>query len=406
MTSDFVARQPIFTQRERVYGYELLFRAGLDESFNSHDGDKASCQVADHLLTLGQTLTQGRNAFINCTREFLVRDYAMLLPRGNTVVEVLETVAPDREVLDACRRLKQAGYLIALDDFVYTDHSQPLIDLADIIKVDFLGTSPPFRKWLIQRFAPRGIRMLAEKVETREDFDQAVKLGYHYFQGYFFCKPQMVIGKRIPAFKPHYLRIVQEVMKPEMNFAEIENLMRREISLTHKLLTYMNSALFGFRNEIRSIHHALTLLGEKEVKRMVLLVAALGLGEDKPPELIVTSLARARCCELLASVAGLVGQSSTLFLTGLFSLVDALLGRPMEEILEQMAMPSDVKAALLGRENALREIYEIVLAYERAQWKELSQKLEKASLNESVIPDIYLESLDWARKVFDISPSS
>src|SRR5579871_5316942 len=113
MTSDFVARQPIFTQRERVYGYELLFRAGLDESFNSHDGDKASCQVADHLLTLGQTLTQGRNAFINCTREFLVRDYAMLLPRGNTVVEVLETVAPDREVLDACRRLKQAGYLIA-----------------------------------------------------------------------------------------------------------------------------------------------------------------------------------------------------------------------------------------------------------------------------------------------------
>src|SRR5579875_1445827 len=396
MTSDFVARQPIFTQRERVYGYELLFRAGLDESFNSHDGDKASCQVADHLLTLGQMLTQGRNAFINCTREFLVRDYAMLLPRGNTVVEVL----------DACRRLKQAGYLIALDDFVYTDHSQPLIDLADIIKVDFLGTSPPFRKWLIQRFAPRGIRMLAEKVETREDFDQAVKLGYHYFQGYFFCKPQMVIGKRIPAFKPHYLRIVQEVMKPEMNFAEIENLMRREISLTHKLLTYMNSALFGFRNEIRSIHHALTLLGEKEVKRMVLLVAALGLGEDRPPELIVTSLARARCCELLASVAGLVGQSSTLFLTGLFSLVDALLGRPMEEILEQMAMPSDVKAALLGRENALREIYEIVLAYERAQWKELSQKLEKASLNESVIPDIYLESLDWARKVFDISPSS
>lgn len=403
---DFVARQPIFNEQERVFGYELLFRSGDDNFFHAADGDQASCQVIDHLLTVGQSLTYGRNAFINCTRAFLINGYATLLPRTSTVVEVLENVEPDDEVLAACRRLKEAGYVIALDDVVSAENPTPFLDLADIIKVDFLQTATADRAALRRRFPPSsGVRMLAEKVETREHFDEAVKLGYEYFQGFFFCEPQLVQGRRIPFFKPHYLRILQAVIRPELDFKEVENLIHREVSLCYKLMHYVNSAAFGLRTEVRSVRHALALLGESEVRKLVLLITTLSLAADKPPELIITALTRARCCELLASILKQPRQQvSAFFLMGLFSVMDALLGQPMSEVLEQIALPHEVKTALLGGESALHSVYEIVMAYEQANWDILSRKAAGIGLDETPVPDAYFEAVDWARKVFDISP--
>lgn len=403
--AEFVARQPIFNHQERVFGYELLFRSSSINACDAADGDQASCHVADHLLTLGQSLTQGRNAFINCTRSFLVNDYVTLLPSSSTVVEILEDVEPDEEVLSACRRLKKAGYLIALDDVISADNSTPFLDLADIVKVDFLQTNSEERTNLRRRFASSGVRMLAEKVETRDDFDHAVKLGYQYFQGYFFCEPQMVRGRRIPFFKPHYLRILQAITQPELDFKELEELIHREVSLCYKLMHYANSAIFGFRTEIRSVRHALALLGEKEVRKLVLLITTLSLAIDKPPELIITSLTRARSCELLAFLMNNGRQrSSTFFLMGLFSVMDALLDQPMNDVLEQIALPHEVKTALLGGENFMHDVYEIVLSYERANWDALSQRAAKIGLKEGPIPDAYLHAVDWAKKVFDVSP--
>ncbi|MGH9407401.1 MAG: EAL and HDOD domain-containing protein [Terriglobia bacterium] len=404
--SDFVARQPIFTTNESVYGYELLFRANLTDSFNGADGDMASRAVADHLMTLGKSLTDGRLAFINSTTDFLVNDYAMLLPQRHTVVEILESVRPSREVIAACRRLKQARYIIALDDFVLTPDSQALIELADIVKIDFLATPPSGREEMVKAFAPRGIRLLAEKVETREDFRQAATLGYEYFQGEFFCRPQIIASKRIPASKLNCLRVMNLVSRPDLDLVAIEEVISSEVSLCYKLLHYMNSSLFGFWTEIRSVRHALALLGQNEVRKLVSLAAAISIAGDRPAELIMTALLRAKLCEQISchmdpKTSEPLG--SLPFIVGMFSVMDAMLGRPMSEILEQVALPSDAKAALLGEENPLRDIYELAFAYEMGNWGALNWYAAKLGADETQMPVLYLDAIEWSKLVFNAS---
>ncbi|MGH9398223.1 MAG: EAL and HDOD domain-containing protein [Terriglobia bacterium] len=404
--SEFVARQPIFNRHEQVYGYELLFRSSLNNDFDGSDGEAASRNVADHLMTLGKSLTGGKLAFINCPTGFLVNDYVMLLSQKDTVVEVLETVEPTPEVIEACRRLKRAGYLIALDDFVLTQETRCLIELADIIKIDFLATPPSRREEVVRQFAPQGIQLLAEKVETREDFRHATGLGYKYFQGHFFCQPVIIASKRIPASKLAYLRLMNLVSQPELDLVALEQLINAEVSLCYKLLHYMNSALFGFWSEIRSVRHALALLGHNEVRKIVSLAAALSIAEDKPTELISTALLRARCCEQVAShmnpaLAKTLG--SLPFIVGMFSVMDAMLGRPMVDILQQVALPGEAKEALLGGKNCLRDIYELVFAYEMGNWGALNWYAAKLGLDETVMPVLYLDSLEWSKLVFNVS---
>jgi len=399
--SRFVARQPILDDREQVYGYELLFRGGFDNFFNAKDGDAATRDVVDNLFTSGTALlTSGYRAFINCTRHFLVNDYATLLPREQAAIEVLESIEPDEEVLSALRRLKRAGYLIVLDDFVLSEKVQPFIDLADIIKVDFLSTPSAARRSVVSQFSGQGIQFLAEKVETREDFEEAVEAGYRYFQGYFFCRPQIVSGTSIPAFKLHYLYLLRAVARPDLDLAEVESIIQSEVSLTYKLMKLVNSALFAFTTEIRSVRHALLLLGQQEVKKWASVVALLSTAQDKPHELTLTSLTRAQCCELLAMALGRNADGPEFFLMGLLSLMDALLGRPMSELLEQIALPEETRTALSGGGNSLRAVYDLITSYERADWAAVSQYASALGLKEPEFFTAYLESLRWANSVF------
>ncbi|MDE3180918.1 MAG: EAL domain-containing protein, partial [Acidobacteriota bacterium] len=234
--SDFIARQPIFNRHEQVYGYELLFRSDMNNDFDGSDGEAASRNVADHLMTVGKALTAGKLAFINCPAGFLINDYVMLLPKKDTVVEVLETVTPAPEIIEACRRLKRAGYLIALDDFVLTPQTQILVELADIIKVDFVATPPSAREEIVRQLAPHGVQLLAEKVETREEFRHAAGLGYKFFQGHFFCRPEIIASKRIPGSKLAYLRLMNLVTRPEIDLVALEEVINGEVSLCYKLL--------------------------------------------------------------------------------------------------------------------------------------------------------------------------
>jgi c-di-GMP-related signal transduction protein len=404
--TDFVARQPIFTNKELVYGYELLFRSSLANVFDAVDGEAASRAVADHLMTLGKALTDNRFAFINCPPEFLVKDYAMLLPRTNTVVEVLETVEPSPDVIAACRRLKQAGYLIALDDFAPDTESLAFVELADIIKVDFLATTPAVREEMVRAFSPKGIHLLAEKVETREDFRHADGLGYKYFQGDFFCRPQVIASKRIPASKLNYLRVLNLISRPELDLVALEEVISSEVSLCYKLLRYLNSSAFGFRNEIRSVRHALALLGQTEVRKLVAVAAAISVAEDKPPELIATALLRAKLCEQVAShLSQQLNRSngSLPFIVGMFSVMDAMLGRPMADILDQLALPPQAKEALLGHENGLRDVFELVYAYEMGNWGAVNWYAAKLHVDETLMPIMYFDSLEWSKLVFNVS---
>lgn len=402
---ELVARQPIFTRGESVYGYELLFRSSLDNLFDGKDGEAASRAVADHLITLGQSLTCGRQAFINCTAQFLLRGFVKLLPPGNTVVEILETVEPDPEVVCECRKLKQAGYQIALDDYVVQTRLDPFLELADIVKVDFIQTPLTIRKNLIGELAPRGVHMLAEKVETRQEFEEALDAGYDYFQGHFFSRPQIVEGRRLSVSKVNALQILKVVCEPSADLIELEHAITHHLPVCYKLLRYVNSPFLGLRCEVRSVRHALALMGQDEVRRWVSLAVTLSIAEDRPPELITTALVRARSCELLASQLHRHGSrldASTAFLLGMFSVMDALLGQPLNEILDQVALPSDVREALRGNASGLRDLYELVYAYEQGNWMVVSSCLEKLQIEEMLLPVVYFEAVDWAGIVLNL----
>jgi len=398
----FVARQPILDREKGIFAYELLFRSGVENYFHSDAPDSATSSVmVDSFLVLGmQSLTGGRKAFINVTKNVIVNQYATLLPKELAVVEVLETVEPDERVVSACEALKKKGYLIALDDFVYRTKLEPLIRLADFIKVDFQNTSEWIRRHLVQQYSPRGIRMLAERVETPEQFQEAVEMGYTYFQGFFFCKPEIMMGRDIPAFKHNYLWLLQEINKEEPDMARLEEILKQETSLCYKFLRYLNSATFDFVGEIRSLRHALTLLGINEVRKWVSLVALACMGEDKPKELVVSAVMRAKFCENLALNIGLKSRATELFLMGLFSMLDAILERPLAEILSEVRVSKDVKSALLSGVNLFRYVYELVLAYERGMWSRATQFAASLRTSEPLVTQAYLDAINWGHRIF------
>ena len=242
----FIARQPILNRDRNIYAYELLFRSGIQNSCEGINLDQASASMFDTSFLIGlQRLTGGHRAFINCPRDFLLRDYISLFPADMVVIELLETIAPDEEVVKACRRLKEAGYMLALDDFVDTPDWAPLVDMADFIKVDFRATAREEQRALAARYAAKGIRMLAEKVETPEEHSEGVDMGYSLFQGYFFCRPEIVRQREVPSLKLAYLELLQSATASEFDINALAGKIKHEPSLTFKLLRYLNSAAFG-----------------------------------------------------------------------------------------------------------------------------------------------------------------
>ncbi len=398
----FIARQPIFDVRQNVFAYELLYRSGTQNLYAGINGDRASSEVigSSFLLFGLENLTMGRKAFINFTRKLLEDEVATLLPKELIVVEVLENVEPDEQMLAACIKLKELGYLLALDDFAYDPRFDPFIDLVDIIKVDFLQTSPRERTALVQRIGNKEIKFLAEKVETMEDFNQALQAGYSYFQGYFFSKPNIVSGKDITSFKLTYLQLLQEIGKPDLDFNQLEEIIKRDVALSYKLLRFINSAAFSLRGEISSIKQALVLLGQKEIQKWVSLVALRSIGEDKPDELVKVAISRGRFCELVSPKLGLKHRSPDFFLMGLFSLIDAFLDQPLAYILSQLPIAVDIKRALLGKESRLKDVHQMAVSYEQGDWKKALRLAKKLKLEEKEIIDVYLKSLDFARRIF------
>ena len=408
-TKPIAARQPIFDARQQVFGYELLFRSGFENCFTFPDGDMATSRVLDSFMLQGlETLWRQQRAFINFTGNALLNGLATLLPVDTLTVEILENVEPDPPVVSACLRLKELGYQIALDDVTSLDRQKPFLNLADIIKVDFSLTDEGQQREIARRLRRRRVRLLAEKVETSEQFKRAASWGYHYFQGFFFCKPEVISARDIPAFKTTYLQLLQAIHRTELDFREIERVLRQELSLSYRLLRYLNSPAFGLRSEIRSLRQAISLLGEEYIRRWAALLSTMMLASDKPAELLITSLTRARFCELLCARLARKQDPSDFFLLGLFSLIDTILDRPMEEILRGIDLAVEIKVSLLGGHNLHRDVYEGVLAMERADWSALALSAAKLGLEDQFVAACYLESVEWANEVFGqaASPAS
>lgn len=394
----FVARQSILTADQKVFGYELLFRDGVENFFGNGDMDAASRGTLSTTTLMGlDLLCDGRRAFINCTRDTLLKDYITLLPPSQVVVEVLETVPADELVFAACQRLKQAGYMIALDDFAFDDPREILTTLADIIKVDVQATSPTEAAAMAKRYSPYHCQMLAEKVEAQEEFIAAKKAGFSYFQGYFFRRPEILSTREIPANRINYLRMLRAVSQRELDLPHIEDLLKGEAALCYRLLRYMNSVMFGFAAEIRSVHHALSILGEREVRRWIRLVATLGAAQGKTTDLVLATLVRARFCELLSP--RIAHPDSDLFLMGMLSLMDSLLDMPMQQVLENIPIDQESKSVLLGQGGPLRPFYQLMLAQESGEWQAVSELSYQLQLKESEVAEAHWQAMQWAKQV-------
>ncbi len=395
----FVARQPIFNGHKKVVAYELLFRTGIENFYDeSQDGDTSTSRViANSMLVIGMdTLTKGKPAFINFTRNLLLRGAPANIPSSMLTVEVLESVEPDGQVVEACRSLKDKGYTIALDDFVFEAKYLPLVDLADIIKVDFRITTGVERRYVVEECRNTSVQFLAEKVETFDEFREALEAGYTYFQGYFFSEPDIVKGRDIPNNKLNYLKVVNEVNRPEIDFESLESSIKHDIALTYKLLRFINSAYFNFSVKVESIRHALVMLGVKEIKRWVNIVALSGMGYDKPEELLFVALIRARFCEHLAARVGMKSRDADFFLMGLFSVIDGIIDQPMERILADLPLLEDIKQALLGGQNTLHSVFSLVQAYETGDWELASSIARELNIKEEGLPQCFFDAVNWA----------
>jgi c-di-GMP-related signal transduction protein len=393
-----VARQPILSSNEQVFGYELLFRDGVEDYFQSPDPDAASRSTVDTSMLMGlDILCDGRRAFINCTRDTLLKDYVTLLPSSRAVVEIVDSVPVDDLVQAACVRLKDGGYTIALDDFVLDDPRAELARFADIIKLDVKTTSVAERAILLKRYSTPACRMLAKKVETREEFSACRQAGFSYFQGYFFRKPELLQAREIPKNRVNYLKLLQAISHDDFELKEIDQIIKGEASLCYRLLRYLNSAAFGFSSEIHSVKHGLSILGEREVRRWVRMVATLGAGQDKPSDLVLSAMVRARYCELLGSQIP-HGQSD-LFLVGLLSLMDAILEIPMGVVLEGITLDRETRAVLLGQKSQLDPLYRLMLSQELADWPKLSQLCAQLKLSESLATECHWKAMQWAREM-------
>ncbi|MBN1930707.1 MAG: HDOD domain-containing protein [Desulfobacterales bacterium] len=394
----YVARQPIFNTNMKIYGYELLFREGIMSFAPDIDGDKATCEVLSNTFLTSdlQKYTSGKKAFINFTRNLIVNLIPLLFPNDIAVVEILENVGAEDPVIDACRQIAQKGYLIALDDFIYKSDLEPLIQLSDIIKIDFRQGTLEKIQDNVEQIRKYKKKLLAEKIESYGEFKTAVEMGFDYFQGYFFSKPVTIKGKKLSIPKLNLLRIIIEVNKREFNLEQLEKLISDDVRISYKLLSHINSAYHRRVLEISSIKQAIVLLGEVEIKRLFSVLAMTKLAKNKPHELIRISAVRANFCEILGINYGTNVSARELFTLGLFSLIDAIMDDSMENIMEKVPLSKNIKDALVYKTGFLSHFIELVQAYEKGNWQEVTVFSKKLNIEENKLPKIYLQALKLA----------
>jgi EAL and modified HD-GYP domain-containing signal transduction protein len=396
--SSFVARQPIVDRERQLFGYELLCRPSLDATSCIAPYEQASARVLVTAVTdIGlQVLTEGKPAFVNVTRALLLDGAPMALPPSSIVVELLETIDADPEVLTACARLRDEGFQIALDDFALTDANAALIPFADYIKVDVLASNADERRRVLDHVGPRDVKLLAEKVESQEVFEQVVREGFDYFQGYFFGRPVTQQARTISGHQVGVLQLMQAVQNPDLGIDALETRIKQNSTMAYRVLRAVNGAGVGLRKEVRSIREALVLLGRQTIRRWVTVLALADLGGSGSTTLVTWSAVRARFCELIGERSNRPLLQPRGFLLGMCSLLDGVLDCPMPVVLEALPLDTATKAALLGAPSDLGVLLECVVAYERGEWSRCYELAAEIGVEPTVLPGLYAEALRWA----------
>lgn len=385
----YIARQPIYDSSNQLFGYELLYRGGETGFANFNDGKIASSEVIlNGFLEIGfDGLVGSSTAFINITEDFILDEELTPMYENKTILEVLEDIKPSEEIFKGVKRLKEKGYRIALDDFIYSAEYDDLLSIADFVKLDVLRLSEDDIRHELDCLKTFNVKVIAEKIETPEMYDFCKSLDFDFYQGFYFCKPQLVKHKNIPSNKLVVLNLLKELHKADFNFIDIEKALSQDATLTYKLLRYVNSAAFKDRKEIGSIKEALALVGGDTIRKWATLILLMQLVDGKPQDLLVAALTRAKMCELLEN-----DVTEGMFTIGLFSLLDALMGAPLIDLLDELTLSSSIKLALLDYAGENGELLHNVVRYQQSQWDELIiHTKDVRSYFES-----YMKAVKWA----------
>ncbi|OEU64831.1 MAG: diguanylate phosphodiesterase [Desulfovibrio sp. S3730MH75] len=407
LESFFVARQPVFTRERAVWGYELLFR-NSEHSMTAEVGneDAATSQViADGFGLIQEDLAQGQRLLVNFPRNMILSDAADLLPTEICVVEILENVDPDPEVIEALKLLKEQGHTLALDDYIGQEGFEKFVEIADIVKVDCLDLSTGGLEEVVATLSKYDVTLLAEKVEDNEMFVRCLDLGFSLFQGFFFSRPEIIPGKKMSSNNLNRMRILRSISGSEFSVEDLSKAINSDVSISYRLLRFMNSPSFGLPNVVKSIKQAVALIGYRKLAGWlrVILLSDLSSG-PAGSELAFLSIKRAKFLELLAlDVEQLDLPSESMFLLGLFSLLDVLLGKPMTALLKELPIEDELMSALCGEESNASIWLELVVAFEKANWAVVSSIIEELHLSPLSIAQNHLAAMQWANEIMVLS---
>ena len=401
MENIFIGRQAIYDKQLKVSAYELLSRSNADQNeafIGEHNANQATTNVMLNALTeIGlQQLVGNHPAFINLTYDFLIGEFKIPDLHNQIVLEILENIDVTDELVIAVKNLSDSGYMIALDDFIYQDKMLPLLEIADIIKIDILHLDEQAIREQVTKLRQYDVRLLAEKVETQEEYELCKELGFDYFQGYFFCKPNIVKSQRAPANKMTIVNILAQLQDPNVQIEKLEELISQDLALSYRLLKYINSAAFALQREIDSIHHAIVMLGLNTIRSLANLML-LSKIDDKPHDLLVIAIIRARMCEELGSEID-IKKKDIYFTAGLFSVIDALMDSTMEDIVSQLPLSAILKDALLEQEGIIGEALKCCIAFERADW----ENVQFQNLEEIKIQKAYFDAVIWSNDAMNM----
>lgn len=399
------ARQPILNLNHQLFGYEFLCREeGKGNAYSCDNGDVATSNVmAASFLSMGVSeLSNQKKAFINFTETMLLHGVATLFPREQIVVEVLENVEPSTDIIAACQHLKAEGYTIALDDFVFNLKYEPLIELADIIKVDFMLTKTDHdRSYVVKQLQNKRVRFLAEKVESYADFQSAVKAGYTLFQGYYFSKPVITSSTRIPPAKVNHLKLINLLESKDPNFEDISRIIEKDVSFSYEILRIANTAYYYRGQNIASIRQAAIRIGLDELKKWAFITVLRKIGGNGQDTIVNLSAQRAKTLELLCRKLSLTGQEMEFFTLGILSMIDVLAGCPMELLLPELPVSDEVVRVLSGNyaEGKMSACYKLVLAYEKGQWDTIFDYADRYAINVEDVAEAYFKAVVWTNNV-------
>ena len=406
--SIFIGRQPILDRSGEIYAYELLYRNSEDNFFPDINPEQATISLLiNTFLSIGiDQVTSGVRSFINFSGELLAQDIFMDLDPKQVVIEILEDVEITSALLHRLRLFKEAGFTLALDDFIlqdqYLTHLQ-IFELVDIIKVDFMLTDAAEKRRITQflRRYPK-IILLAEKVETEAEYQLALKSGYDLFQGYFFAKPEIIKSAEIPSNTLVHLQIIDYFHKDTQSINQLSELIMRDVSISYKLLRFINSLAFDIPRQISSIKQAIMLIGLRDTKKWLQVLMLHDLGEDmrdgRVRALVELSLRRARACELLAKYKR-KSNKDEYFLTGMFSLIDAVMRRKWEDVLPLLSLSDVIIDTLNGKETEMAPYLQLVVAVENFDWETVEKLSKQLGVPKKELSTIILQAMRWSQGI-------